>query len=111
MKKYLLAAVALIAVGASVPALAADMAARPYTKAPPSMLMASPMQIWTGFYIGGHVGGAFGNSNTVFGNDEARLLGGGQIGYDMQFSPNWVLGIEANYSSSTRTMRSSRTAV
>ena len=25
-------------------------------------------------------------------------MGGGQIGYDKQFSPNWVFGIEANYS-------------
>jgi outer membrane immunogenic protein len=98
MKKYLLATVALIACGATVPALAADLAARPYTKAPP--MMASPIYNWTGFYIGGHVGGAFrGDSNTVFGNnDDARFLGGGQVGYDMQFAPNWVLGIEANYS-------------
>jgi outer membrane immunogenic protein len=34
MKKILLATVALVAVGATVPALAADLAARPYTKAP-----------------------------------------------------------------------------
>ena len=35
MKKFLLATVALVALGATVPALAADLAARPtYTKAP-----------------------------------------------------------------------------
>ena len=97
MKKYLLATVALIACGAAVPALAADLRARPYTKAP--AMIPAPIYNWTGFYIGGHVGGAFrGDSTTVFGNDDARFLGGGQVGYDMQFSPNWVLGIEANYS-------------
>lgn len=96
MKKYLLATVALIACGASVPALAADLGARPYTKAAP--YIPAPIYNWTGFYIGGHVGGAFGNNNTAFGNDDARFLGGGQVGYDMQFSPNWVLGVEANYS-------------
>ena len=34
MKKFLLATVALVALGATAPALAADIAARPYTKAP-----------------------------------------------------------------------------
>ena len=96
MKKYLLATVALLTCGATV-ALAADLGARPYyTKAPAPI--PAPIYNWTGFYIGGHVGGAFGDTNTVFGDNGARLLGGGQVGYDMQFSPNWVLGIEANYS-------------
>lgn len=98
MKKFLLTTVALIACGATVPALAADLGARPYTKAPP--MMASPIYNWTGFYLGGHIGGAFsGNNDAFFGADnDGRLMGGGQVGYDFQFSPNWVLGIEANYS-------------
>ena len=37
MKKFLLGTVALIALGATVPALAADLAARPYTKAAPAV--------------------------------------------------------------------------
>jgi outer membrane immunogenic protein len=98
MKKILLTTVALVALGA--PALAADMAARPYTKAP---LIAAPIYNWTGFYIGGHVGGAFGNDSTFNGlvvnsNDDARFLGGIQGGADFQFAPNWVLGIEGQYS-------------
>src|SRR5881392_135649 len=52
MKKFLLGTVALIALGATAPALAADMAARPYTKAP---AYSAPIYNWTGFYIGGHV--------------------------------------------------------
>ena len=36
MKKLLLGTVALVALGVTVPALAADLAARPYTKAPPT---------------------------------------------------------------------------
>ena len=68
MKKFLLATVALIACGATLPALAADLGARPYTKAPP--MMQSQIYNWTGFYIGGHVGGAFRNdSGGVFGAD------------------------------------------
>jgi outer membrane immunogenic protein len=101
MKKFLLATVALVALGATAPALAADLAARPYTKAPPMM---APIYNWTGFYIGGHVGGAFGNDNNFGGlvvgnnNNDARFLGGVQAGADYQFAPNWVLGIEGQYS-------------
>jgi outer membrane immunogenic protein len=75
------------------------MAARPYTKAP---VYTPPVAIynWTGFYIGGHVGGAFrGNSNNVLGgSDDGTFMGGGQVGYDYQFPNSWVLGVEANYS-------------
>ena len=102
MKKILLATVALVALGATVPALAADLGARhTYTKAPP--YVATPIYNWTGFYIGGHVGGAFGGDNNVLapgfgsGND-GRFMGGVQAGYDYQFAPNWVMGLEANSS-------------
>jgi outer membrane immunogenic protein len=101
MKKFLLATVALVALGATVPALAADLAARPvYTKAP---AYAAPIYNWTGFYIGGHIGGAFsGNNNfnglTTGNNSDGRFLGGLQVGADYQFAPNWVVGIEGQYS-------------
>jgi outer membrane immunogenic protein len=96
MMKFLLGTAALLAMGAS--ASAADLAARPYTKAP--AYVASPIYNWTGFYIGGHVGGAFGGNNALTGtnNSDGQFLGGVQGGYDYQFAPNWVLGIEANYS-------------
>src|SRR5260370_41395389 len=54
MKKLLLGTVALVALGATVPALAADLTARPYTKAP---AYAQPIYNWTGFYIGGDLRG------------------------------------------------------
>src|SRR5712675_3072941 len=100
MKKFLLAPVALVALGATVPALAADLGARPYTKAP---AYAAPIYNWTGFYIGGHVGGAFNGDNNFGGlttgnNNDGRFLGGVQAGYDYQFAPNWVLGVEGQYS-------------
>jgi outer membrane immunogenic protein len=84
---------------AIVPAQAADLAARPYTKAP--AYAPAPIYNWTGFYIGGHIGGAFGGANNPAApgvNNDGAFMGGGQIGYDTQFSPNWVFGIEANYS-------------
>ena len=104
MKKFLLATVALVALGATVPALAADLPARQrapiYNKAPS---YAAPLYNWTGFYIGGHLGGVF-SSNTNFGglatgnNGNGRFLGGLQGGADYQFAPNWVIGAEAEYS-------------
>ena len=62
MKKILLGAVAMIAFAG--PAFAADMPARTYTKAPP---YTAPAVIynWTGFYIGGHLGGAFAGDNSL----------------------------------------------
>src|SRR5882672_2305833 len=94
MKKILLGAAALAAMAA--PAFAADIQPRPYTKAP---AYTAPQVVynWTGFYIGGHVGGAFAGNNSLQGSD-ARFLGGVQGGFDYQFAPNWVLGAEAQYS-------------
>src|ERR1700716_2286723 len=94
MKKILIGAAALVALAA--PAFAADMPARPYTNAP---VYTAPAVVynWTGFYIGGHVGGAFAGNNGLQGSD-ARFLGGVQGGFDYQFAPNWVTGIEAEYS-------------
>src|ERR1700710_1312370 len=94
MKKLLLGAAAMIAFAA--PALAADMPARTYTKAPPYTAPAVVYN-WTGFYIGGHIGGAFGGDSSLQGSD-GRFLGGVQGGFDYQFAPNWVVGAEAQYS-------------
>src|SRR6478735_459682 len=95
MKKFLLGTVALVALGATVPALAADLAARPaYTKAPAYM---APIYNWTAFYVGGHLGGAFAGNNSLTGSD-GRFLGGVQGGFDYQFATNWVIGAEAQYS-------------
>src|SRR5215471_6834615 len=96
MKKFLLGTAALLALAA--PAAAADIPARPYTKAPaPAYTPPQVIYNWTGFYIGGHVGGAFAG-DTTFQSSDARFLGGVQGGFDYQFAPNWVVGIEAQYS-------------
>src|SRR4051795_11753056 len=107
MKKILLGAVALAAFGAMAPASAADLAARPYTKAPPPMIAA--IYDWSGFYIG--LNGGVGWSHkcwdllqvgvTVispgFGegcHDASGGTVGGQIGYRWQ-AASWVFGLEA----------------
>ena len=96
MKRILLATVALAALG-SANALAADMPQRPVYKAP---VMMAPPPTWTGCYIGGNIGGAFGNASVtdnasgaeVSGNGSG-FAGGGQIGCDYQFSGGFVIGL------------------
>ena len=55
-----IAASALAVLAATSVASAADLAARPYTKAP---VMVEPVYNWTGFYIGGNVGYSWGRSS------------------------------------------------
>src|SRR5882757_11247822 len=93
MKKLLLGAATCMVFAA--PALAADLPARPYTKAP-AYTAPEAVYNWTGFYIGGHIGGAFGGSS-LDGSD-GSFLGGVQGGFDYQFATNWVIGAEAQYS-------------
>ena len=99
MKKVLLVTASLIALGAAAPALAADLAARPYTKAP---AMIAAVYDWSGFYIGAN--GGWGTSRncwtdvTVGGgaegcHDADGGTVGGQVGYRWQ-SANWVFGLE-----------------
>lgn len=87
---------AVLAAGA-LPAAAADLAARPYTKAPPPIV--SPLYNWSGFYLGINGGGGWNRSSwDIAGADEGSHTGsggtvGGQIGYRWQFG-TWVLGLE-----------------
>src|SRR6267154_6017808 len=100
MKKLVLALSAVAAFTGS--ALAADLPARTYTKAP----MMAPVYNWTGFYIFG--GGGYGmfDSNTfttTFPGGTPLTIGqkiGGDgyfgtvgAGYDWQFNSSWVAGI------------------
>ena len=102
MKKFLLGTVALIAFAA--PAAAADLAARPYVKAPPAPI--AVVYDWSGFYIGAN--GGWGQSRNCWDFVDVVVLGtfsegcnsrsggvaGGQIGYRWQAS-QWVFGVEA----------------
>src|SRR5690349_2871029 len=101
MKKLSLLAAALVTLGLAAPASAADLAARPYAKAPPMAVAA--VYDWSGFYIGAN--GGYGWSRKCWDLDLgiARLsegchdatggLIGGQIGYRWQAGA-WVFGLE-----------------
>jgi outer membrane immunogenic protein len=102
MKKLLLAGTALLMI-ASGSAMAADLrpAPAPVVKAPPMM---PPPFSWTGFYIGGNLGGAWGQGNvtdaftglTFSGTTNAVFVGGGQVGFNYQVS-SLVFGVEADF--------------
>jgi outer membrane immunogenic protein len=103
MKKIILATV-LAGIG-STAALAADLGARTYTKAPAMM---APVSNWSGFYIGADAGYAFnGSSSGALTNSvglgalpyDANLkggLGGGFVGYNYQMQ-QFVIGVEADW--------------
>jgi outer membrane immunogenic protein len=102
MKKFWLTSVGLVALGMAAPASAADLAARPYTKAPAPVVA---IYDWTGFYIGINGGGGSAHKCWDFVTPATGVLVaegchnatggtiGGQIGYRWQ-TANWVFGIE-----------------
>jgi len=88
VKKILLTTTGLIALGMA-PAIAADLPARAYTKAPAAAIA---INNWTGFYLGAMGGYAKENA------DDFALSGGfagGTAGYNWQ-TGNVVLGLEAD---------------
>jgi outer membrane immunogenic protein len=105
MKNLLLASIAMITM--TVSASAADLALR-YAKAPLSPVAA--VHDWSGFYVGAHLGYGWGHDDvtayvrttgnlfTTFDFNQSGILGGGQIGYNFAATPNWLLGIEGDYS-------------
>lgn len=69
-------------------------------KAPAYVAAAPAVFNWSGFYIGGNVGVAFGNRRDDFGfgdDSRARFAGGGQLGYNWQWAGGFVLGVEADF--------------
>jgi outer membrane immunogenic protein len=98
MKKLLLAGVALLSLVTA--ASAADLAARPYTKAP---ALVSPGYNWSGFYAG--VMGGF-----AWANDANGGFGGGTIGYNWQApGSQFVFGLEVDAAGSS--LKTSQTAI
>lgn len=103
MNKILMALTAVAAMTGT--ASAADLAARPYTKAP---VAAAPVTTWTGCYVGAGGGGAITkNDHNDFipgvGATSPNLSTGAdgwlatvQVGCDYQFQ-NWVVGAFADY--------------
>ncbi len=109
MKKLAIVIAAIALIG--TPAHAANMA----VKAPPPPPTA-PVYSWTGWYVGGNIGGGWGHRDVTFTpNDPAASLffltapppspsfdingvvGGLQLGYNWQFQPTWLVGFETDF--------------
>ncbi|MCP3400041.1 outer membrane protein [Bradyrhizobium sp. CCGB20] len=104
MKTFVLAAVSALVMTTSVSA--ADLAARPYTKAPVSV---AAIYDWSGFYIGANGGGGWSHKcwdivTNILGapvtppasegcHTATGGVAGGQIGFRWQ-SSEWVFGLE-----------------
>jgi outer membrane immunogenic protein len=95
---------------------AADLGVR--APAPPPLAMvAPPPMTWTGCYIGGSIGGGWGRKDITIPNlataaeipasevnfsvpavraNTSGFLGGGQVGCNYQFAPNWMIGVEGD---------------
>ncbi|HEY8384366.1 MAG TPA: outer membrane beta-barrel protein [Microvirga sp.] len=105
MKKLLLASVAFASLATA--AQAADLPRRTAPIAPAPMVQAIPVFTWTGFYVGVNAGYGFGTNEdaSVFvpgvgfvstgGNDNGGFVGGGQLGYNLQFG-SFVVGLETD---------------
>jgi outer membrane immunogenic protein len=105
MKRILIASAVALAAGGQ--ALAADLPPpAPMPRAPATYVpIVAPPYNWTGFYIGGNLGGAFTNGNfntniagaTVTTTSSTSFIGGGQVGANYQFWGGVVIGAEAMF--------------
>jgi outer membrane immunogenic protein len=101
--------------------MAAENPVRVHKRVRP-VVVAAPVYSWTGFYVGGNVGASWGHASTdiagsgtqisfistppfvnppaTFADSQTQrlngVIGGGQVGYNYQFNPRWVLGFEAD---------------
>lgn len=100
-------AAVLFGLGVASSASAADMA----VKAPPAPAAITPLPSWTGFYVGINGGGAGTENQSMTYTDLAinayfpatvnasatSGLAGFHAGYNYQFAPNWLLGVEGDW--------------
>jgi outer membrane immunogenic protein len=113
MRRFLIATFGFATLAVSGEVRAADL------RIPAPVMAVTPAWSWTGFYIGGNIGGKWMNdpwtaaslrdppgpiggaqlpvdatSPRNYEGESARL--GGYLGYNWQFSPLWVVGVEAD---------------
>jgi len=96
----------LFAAASAVAVTGSALAAEPLPPPPPP-----PVFTWTGVYIGAQIGGVWGTGqfsnftgfapftrtflNTSLGGTPSGVIGGGHVGYQVQFN-QWILGIEGS---------------
>lgn len=106
MRRTALLFAAACIIGSTQLSYGADLPVKaPAYKVPPAVALYN----WNGFYVGANVGygwahtssdaysmvtGALTGSST---NDRNGIVGGGQVGYNWMFAPQWLLGIEGDF--------------
>ncbi|VFU10744.1 outer membrane protein [Methylocella tundrae] len=100
LRRLLLASAGAIALAGS--AFAADLPSR---APPPVYVPPVPIFTWTGIYVGAQIGYAWGTSNinvtdsfgdfASFQGSNSGVIGGGHIGYNLQFN-QFVVGLEGD---------------
>jgi outer membrane immunogenic protein len=103
VKRIIAGVLTILPLFSGVSAFAADLPARTYAKAP---VVVDPGVNWTGFYAGLNGGYSWGRATTTLFPNTALAtpvrqnvdggVFGGQIGYNWQVDPKWVVGIEAD---------------
>ncbi len=101
----LLASIGAMALAGS--AFAADLPSR---APPPVYVPPAPIFTWTGIYVGGQIGYAWGTSNTnlgdnfgdytSFSSNNSGVIGGAHVGYNLQLS-QFVIGLEGDIDGSS----------
>jgi outer membrane immunogenic protein len=102
MKRIL--GVALLCGIAAGQAFAADLPPAPPVYKAPAVYAPPPQFSWTGFYIGGNLGGGRNHGSVAdsFGlfnwgvNNQTTFVGGGQVGANYQFN-SFVVGVEGDF--------------
>src|SRR5258707_14537185 len=106
MKRLLLGSVGLVVLMATGSANASDLPGPVSGGLPPPPVVV-PIYNWTGFYVGGNIGGAWRHgdnfTDTIFGvnfddgDGRGVFIGGGQVGFNYQFFNGFVLGAEFDF--------------
>ena len=88
-------------------AFAADLPSR---APPPVYVPPAPIFTWTGIYVGGQIGYAWGSQNVNFGDEfgfydslsynASGMIGGAHVGYNLQLS-QFVVGVEGDVDGSS----------
>ena len=95
IKRVLLAT--FIGLSGTAISFAADMPVKVRSNAPVAY------SSWTGWYVGGQVGGVWGSGQVIDPNGAVEstvtpsgIAAGFQGGYDYQFAPSWLIGVRAD---------------
>ncbi len=105
LRRIILSSVGALALAGT--AFAADLPSR---APPPVYVPPVPIFTWTGIYIGGQIGYAWGNQNSNFGDSfgdfasisssSSGVIGGGHVGYNLQLN-QFVIGLEGSVDGSS----------